>query len=98
VIADTSDLHALGAAQLRHADQLSSIAADLTAAIVAADAFGPVGARFLTALNQALTHEASLAAQLAERLAAGKSITIAAANSYQVTEGHVGQAISRTRT
>ncbi len=94
MIADTSDIHGFSIAQLRHADDLTSVAADLTAATAAADAFGSVGAEFLDALNRALTQEAHHAAQLAERLASARSAAGAAAHAYHAAEGHAGQTIS----
>ncbi|BDX33955.1 hypothetical protein TUM20985_45020 [Mycobacterium antarcticum] len=94
VIADTSDIQGFSAAQLRHADDLASVAADLTAATAATDAFGPIGADFLLALNGALRREAQYAAQLAERLAAAKSTAGAAATAYRSAESVAGRSIS----
>ena len=94
MIADTSDIHGFSVAQRRHADDLASVAADLTAATVADDAFGSVGAGFLAALNRALRQEAHHATQLAERLTAATSTAGAAAEAYCFAEGHAGQSIS----
>lgn len=94
MLADTSDIHALSGAQHRHADDLTTVAADLTAAQVSPDAFGSVGAGFLATLNGALTREARHAAQLAERLAAATSASGAAAAAYDATELFAGQTIS----
>jgi hypothetical protein len=96
MIADTSDIDAFSVAQRRHADDLASAAADLTASMVAADAFGSVGSGFLAALNRALTQGADHATQLAERLAAATSTAGAAADAYRTAESHARQAISVT--
>jgi hypothetical protein len=94
MLADTSDIHALGVAQHRHAADLTAVAADLTAAQVSADAFGSVGAGFLAALNEALAREAHRATLLAERLGAATSTTQAAASAYRSAEFGVGRTIS----
>jgi hypothetical protein len=94
MFADTSDIYAFGVALGRHADDLAAVASGLTAAQVSADAFGPVGAGFLAALNDALTQEAHRVTQLAERLAAATSTAGAAATAYGTSELVVGRAIS----
>lgn len=94
MIADTSDIHGFSLVQLGHADDLTSVAADLQAATVAADAFGAVGARFLTALNQALMQEADHARRLAERFATARSTADAAADAYRAAEELAVQSIS----
>jgi hypothetical protein len=94
VLADTSDIHAFSVALHRHADDLASVAAELTAARVSADAFGSVGFGFVTALNDALTREAYHVAQLAGGLSAAKSSAGAAADGYEASEHRVGQSIS----
>lgn len=94
MIADTSDIHGFSIAQLRHADDLTSVAADLTAATASADAFGSVGAEFLAVLNRALLQEARHATQLAERLAAARSLAGTAADAYRAAEGRAGRALS----
>ncbi len=98
MIADTSDIHQFSVAHLRHADDLTSAAADLTAAAAAADAFGSVGAEFLATLNRALLREAHHATQLAERLVAARSTAGVAADAYRSAEGHAEQAISLLKT
>ena len=97
MIADISDLHAFSTAALGHADDLRSAASDLTAAGVDADAFGPVGADFLVALNRALTLEASRLTRLADRVTAATSTASAIADAYQDAEGSAVQAIWRSR-
>ncbi|GAB7071748.1 hypothetical protein H7J06_08165 [Mycobacterium hodleri] len=98
MIADTSDIHELSVAQRAHADDLTSVAANLLASRVAADAFGTVGAGFLAALNDALLQEARHATELAERCAAARHVAGSAAKAYDSAEHHVGQSISRIGT
>jgi len=97
MIADTSDIHGFSVALRGHADDLTSVAADLRASTVEADAFGTVGAGFLAALNQALLREARLATELAERFVAAKHVSGTAAEAYDSAEQAAGQSISRTR-
>ena len=94
MLADLPDIHALSAAQYRHAANLTSVAADLAAAQVPTDAFGSVGAGFLTALNDALALEAQRATQLAERLGTATFTARAAAGAYGAAESGAGRAIS----
>jgi hypothetical protein len=94
MIADTSDIRGLSVAHRGHADDLTSVAAELTAATVAADTFGAVGAGFLAALNRALMQEAHRATQLAERVIVAASTTNTAADAYRFAEDRAGQAIS----
>lgn len=96
MIADTSDIHGFSAAQSAHADDLASVAADLRASTVAADAFGTVGAGFLAALNHALHREAQLATELADRFAAARHVAGTAADAYDSAEQSAAQSISRT--
>lgn len=95
VLANTSDIHAFGVALQRHADDLGSAAANLSAARVAADAFGPAGAHFASALNDALTREAEWTATLADRLVAATSVAASTADAYRSAEDTAGQSISR---
>jgi hypothetical protein len=94
MLADTSDLVSLRTTQRRHADDLASVAADLTNARVPPDAFGAIGSGFLAALNDALLGEASRVAQLAERLAAAASTTAATVHAYESAEAVYAQSIS----
>jgi hypothetical protein len=96
MIADTSDIHELSTTHRRHADDLTSVAADLAAATVATDGFGSVGAAFLVALNAALIQEARRATQLAERLSGASSTADTTAEAYRSAEGHAGQSISHS--
>lgn len=95
MLADTSDIRSLSIAQRRHADDLTSVAAELSAARIPADAFGPIGSGFLAALNEALVREANRVKGLAERLSAATSTTCAAADAYSAAELFAGQSISR---
>jgi hypothetical protein len=94
VLVDTSDIHAFGIALTRHADDLRSVAADLTAAQVSADAFGSVGSGFVAALNDALSREAARIERLAARLASATFAAGSAADAYTASDDHVGQSIS----
>jgi hypothetical protein len=94
VLVDTSDIHAFGAALRRHAEDLDSVAADLTAARVPADAFGSVGSGFVAALNDALSREAARVGRLAEGLTAATHTAGAAADAYVRAEQAAGQSIS----
>jgi hypothetical protein len=94
MIADTSDIHALSASQHRHAEELTAVAADLAAARISPDAFGSVGAGFLSALNAALTHQAEHVTLIAGRLSAAGSTASRAANAYAAAETAAGQSIS----
>jgi hypothetical protein len=97
VLVDTSDIHAFGIALGRHADDLRSVAGDLTAAQVSSDAFGSVGSGFVAALNDALGREAARIERLAARLASATFDAGAAADAYVSAEHHVGQSISAVR-
>lgn len=94
MIADTSDIHALGAAHHEHAADLTAVAADLAAARVSPDAFGSVGAGFVSALNAALTQQAEHATRLADRLSVAGSTASRAAESYTAAESTARQLIS----
>jgi len=94
VLVDTSDIHAFGVALARHADDLRSVATELTSAHVSPDAFGSVGSGFVAALNDALNREAVHIERLAARLASATFAAGAAADAYASSEHHVGQFIS----
>ena len=94
MLANTSDIHDFSLAQHRHAADLSSVAADLTAARVPDDAFGSVGASFLAAFNAALTQQAQYLTHIADRLTVAGSTARAAANAYEWSETAVGQSMS----
>lgn len=94
MLADTSDIHAFSAAHHRHAADLAAVATDLAAARVPAEAFGSVGARFVSALNAALTQQAQRVMHIADRLTVAGSTAQEAANAYRASERAVAQTIS----
>jgi hypothetical protein len=94
MLADTSDIHAFGLAQQRHAADLTAVAADLTAARLPADAFGSVGAGFLHALNAALQQQAQHLTRIADRLTVAGSTAKEAADAYRHAESSAQQSIS----
>jgi hypothetical protein len=96
VLADTAVIRALGAAHSRQAADLDAVAATLRSVPGpgCATAFGPVGARFVAALTEAIARESGVAAQLSERVAAAGRTAEASAAAYGGTERRVGQSIS----
>jgi hypothetical protein len=94
MLADTTDIHAFGIAQHRHAADLTAVAADLSAARVPADAFGSVGARFVTVFNAALQQHAQHLTHIADRFAVAGSTAKGAADAYRLAEHSAGQSIS----
>jgi hypothetical protein len=96
VHADTAVIRALGAAHSRQAADLDAVAATLrsVAGPECAAAFGPVGARFIAALTEALSRESGVAAQLSERAARAGQTAEATAVAYGGTERRVGQSIT----
>ena len=99
MLANTSAIHTFGVAQTRHAADLAAVSARLTAAHggLSPDALGPVGARFLTALTEALAQEARRVAALGERFAAAASNAQSNAASYGAAEHRAGQALTELR-
>jgi Excreted virulence factor EspC, type VII ESX diderm len=84
MLVDTDAIHALGAHCSNQADDLSQ-AVDAMKALPGPDtaaAFGPVGARFLDTLAEAIAAEARAVAILAEELASARSRTGAVAGAY----------------
>ena len=100
MLADTSAIHAYGAAQARHAAELEAITSTLTAATarLPADAFGAVGVRFLAAMAEAVTTEAGNVARLGERVAAAGATAHTTADAYVASERGAGRAISGLET
>jgi hypothetical protein len=94
MLAHTSDIHAFSDAQHRHATDLTVVAADLAAARVPANAFGSVGAPFLSALNAALTQQAQHLTHIADRLGVAGHVARQAADSLVNAEHIAGQSIS----
>jgi hypothetical protein len=95
MLADTSAIHAFGAAHARHAADLATVTARLTSASggLCADALGPVGARFLAALAEAVAREARLVAGLGERVAAAGATAHSTADAYGAAEHRAGQSL-----
>jgi hypothetical protein len=95
MLADTSAIHAFGVAQTRHAADLAAITARLASASeCCSSALGPVGARFLAALTEAVALEARLVAGLGERMAAAGTAAHSNAEAYGASERRVGQSLS----
>jgi hypothetical protein len=84
MLVDTNAIHALGAHCSNQADDLSH-AADALKSLPGSDtaaAFGPVGARFLDTLADAIAAETRAIAMLAEELASARSRTGVVADAY----------------
>jgi hypothetical protein len=96
VLADTTVIRALGAAHTRQAADLDAVAATLQSipSSGCAAAFGPVGARFVAALTEALARESGVAARLSERAGTAGRAAEATAAAYNGTEHRVGQSIT----
>jgi hypothetical protein len=96
VLADTAVIRALGAAHSRQAADLDAVAATLRSVPGpgCAAAFGPIGARFLAALAEAIARESGVAAQLSARVATTGHAAEATAAAYGDTERRVGQSIT----
>jgi len=96
MLADTSAIHAFGAAHTRHATDLATVTARLTSAsgALCADALGPVGARFLAALAEAVAREARLVAGLGERFAAAGTTAHSTADAYGAAEHRTGRSLT----
>jgi hypothetical protein len=96
VLADTAVIRALAAAQSRQAADLDAVAAMLRSAAGpgCTAALGPVGARFLAALTEALARESGVASQLSERVAVAGRTAEATAAAYGGTELRVGHSIT----
>jgi hypothetical protein len=96
VLADTAVIRALGAAHARQAADLDAVTATLRSVPGSgcAAAFGPVGARFLAALAEAIARESGIAAQLSARVASAGHAAEATADAYDSSERRVGQSIT----
>ena len=81
---DTNAICALGTDCSAHADDLSTAAAALKSlpGAGAAAAFGPVGARFLAALADAVAIEMRAILALGDDLASAQSVTSGVAQTY----------------
>jgi excreted virulence factor EspC (type VII ESX diderm) len=96
VLADTTAIRALAAAHSRHAADLDAVAATLRSVVAPACAttFGPVGARFLAALAEAVARESATVAQLSDRLTVADHTAAATAAAYGSAERRVGHSIT----
>ncbi|MGE2726663.1 type VII secretion target [Mycolicibacterium pulveris] len=82
--ADTDTIRALGSATDTHAAELADVAAAL--ASLPPPNLGPVGARFLAALEQAAADGAHTLAALSERLASAGHTARSAAAAYDAAD------------
>lgn len=97
MFADTDAIRALGAAQSAHADDLTAIAAALSAmpGIAAGATLGPIGTRFLSALADATTDASRAVLALADRLEVAHGTARSAATAYEDADHQLGAAVSR---
>lgn len=95
MLADTDAIRFLGAACSAQAEDLAVIATTLSSIPDSDAALGPVGARFLASLADAVAHESRAVAALAERLAAATITAHTAAVAYDSADGRAGNLISR---
>lgn len=93
VHADIPALRELAAAHARHAADLQDVAARLTAVAPQPEAFGPIGARFLAALVDAVERDARTAAALATRLVDGSAAATATATAFDDADRRVDRAV-----
>jgi hypothetical protein len=84
MLVDTDTIRALGAACSAQADDLSAAAAALTSLMGpdATAAFGPVGARFLAALEDAATAHAQAITTLSADVASAHPVSGAVVDAY----------------
>ena len=96
MFADTDAIRTLGSANSAHAADLANVAATLSSLPVAAGAsmFGPVGARFLTALAEAAADGSRAVAALSDRLSASGTTAHAAALAYDDADHGAGTRIT----
>jgi hypothetical protein len=92
MLADTDAIRALGAAGYTQAGDLSAAAATLLSVPgpAAAAVFGPVAARFLTALADAAANESDAVAALSSRFASTQPAATATAAAYDDTDHRAG--------
>jgi hypothetical protein len=96
VLADIAAIRALAAAHSGHAADLEAVAATLRSAMgpSCAAAFGPIGARFLAALAEAVARESAAVAQLGARMTVADHTAAAAAVAYDGADGRAGRSIT----
>jgi hypothetical protein len=94
MFADTDAIRTLGAANSEHATDLAAVATALSSLPHAADALGPVGARFLAALADATADASRAVTALADRLTAGCRTARGSANAYENADERAGAQVS----
>lgn len=82
MLADTAAIRGFGRANGAQCADLSAAAAALAAVPTGVEALGPVGARFAAALADAVAHQATQVAGLADHVACGADAAQACANAY----------------
>lgn len=89
MFADTDAIRALGSADSVHADDLAAIAAGLASLSLSAagSSLGPVGARFLSALTEAVADGSRAVAALSERVGTSSATAYAIASAYDTVDG-----------
>lgn len=93
MLADTSAVHAFGDALSRHAEVLDAARAALTSAHPGADALGPAGARFTSALADAVRLHTSRVAELSQVVAGAAATARVNAAEYLAADDAGGRAI-----
>lgn len=98
MLADTTAIHDLGAAQARHASDLEQLCAALASvtADVGAHALGPVGARFAAALTEAIAAETRELARIGARSSDAASTARGSAEAYDAADGDAGRLLARS--
>ncbi|MEH3142910.1 MAG: ESX-1 secretion-associated protein [Mycobacterium kyogaense] len=91
---DTEAVRSYGRAADAHADALHTAAAHLTGATDGANAYGPVGARFLASLARAAGDDAAALASLGVSLAGARTAADASAQSYDAAESDAANRIA----
>jgi hypothetical protein len=94
MFADTDAIRALGAANSAHAADLAAVATALSSMPDAADALGPVGARFVAALADATAEASRAVSSLADRLAAGCRTAHGSAAAYENADDRTGARVA----
>jgi len=93
MFADTEAIRTFGAASSAQAADLAAVASALSS-LPGADAFGPVGARFLAALADAAETSRAVTA-LIDRLATGGLTAHTSAAAYESADARTGALVSR---
>jgi hypothetical protein len=96
MFAETDAIRAFGAASSAQAADLAAVAATLSAmpGPAAGSMLGPVGARFLAALADAVVHGSRAVATLSQRMEAGHLTAYASAGAYDNADHQLGAAVS----